>query len=293
MIGIVRGGGSGTRLYPSTLAVNKHFFPVYDKPAIYYPISLLIQAGVTDIILRVNLKDQQTYRDLLGDGSRFGVSIRYQERTETGTISDTLMECRDLIGTQPAAVALGDNVFIAENLRQRLRGAVERFYENGGAAVFCKAVEDPREFGVVEYDADGRILSLDSKPQNPRSNYAVTGLFFFDETVFETIERTKPSEDGSVNFAEMLRQSLREGRLHSEILDDGVQWFDTGTPERLFQASAAVRDFQNSHASLAGSIEEAAFDCGRIDKNRLLDLSRELYPTAYAKHLARRAEKSL
>ncbi|MDO5132286.1 MAG: sugar phosphate nucleotidyltransferase [Eubacteriales bacterium] len=293
MIGIVRGGGNGTRLYPSTKAVNKHFFPVYDKPAIYYPISLLIQAGITDIIFRVNFRDQQTYRDLLGDGSRFGVSIRYQEETETVTIPGTLMECRALIGTQPAAVALGDNVFIGENLRQRLRGAVERFYENGGASVFCKAVEDPREFGVVEYDADGRILSLESKPRNPRSNYAVTGLFFFDETMFETIERTKPSEDGSVNFAEMLRQYLREGRLHSEILDDGVQWFDTGTPERLFQASAAVRDFQNSHASCAGSIEEAAFDCGRIDRNRLLELSAELHPTAYAEYLARRAEQSL
>ena len=290
MKGIVRAGGSGTRLYPSTRAVNKHFFPIYDKPAVYYPISLLITAGVTEILLSIFQKDRQAYYELLGDGSRFGVSIRYQAEDRPMTIPETLTACRDFVGTQSIAIALGDNVFLGEGLRQSVRSAAERFCETGGAAVFCKAVEDPRDFGVLDYNADGSIRALESKPREPRSNFAVTGLFFFDADVFETIKRTKPSEDGSVNFAEMLRQYLREGRLHSEILGEGVQWFDTGTPERLYQACGAVRAFQQRHSVCAGSIEEAAFDCGLIDKERLLVLSEALKPTAYGRHLAQRAD---
>jgi len=290
MKGIVRAGGSGTRLYPSTKAVNKHFFPIYDKPAVYYPISLLIQAGVTEIMLSVFQKDQQAYYDLLGDGSRFGVSIRYQAEGRPMTIPETLVACKEFIGTQPFAVALGDNVYLGDGLRQSMRSAVDRFDKTGGAVVFCKAVEDPRDYGVLEYSADGSIRSLESKPREPKSNYAVTGLFFFDAEVFETIKRTKPSEDGSVNFADMLRQYLKENRLYSEILGDGIRWFDTGTPERLYHACCAVRNYQHSSETYAGSIEEAAFECGLIDRDRLRALSEELKPTAYGRHLAQLAD---
>ena len=290
MKGIVRAGGSGTRLYPSTKAVNKHFFPIYDKPAVYYPISLLITAGVTEILLSVFEKDAQAYFDLLGDGDRFGVSIRYQAEDRPMTIPETLVKCADFIGTQSAAVALGDNVFLGEGLRRSMCGAVDRFCAAGGATVFCKEVEDPRDYGVLNFNADGSICSLESKPRNPRSNYAVTGLFFFDSDVFETIKRTEPSEDGSVNFADMLRQFLKDGKLHSEILDESVLWFDTGTPERMYQACSAVRAFQKCHAAYAGSIEEAAFDRGLIDAERLQSLSEALKPTAYGRHLAQLAD---
>ncbi len=289
MKGIIRAGGNGTRLYPSTKAVNKHFFPVYDKPAIYYPVSLLIMTGVTEILLSVFRKDLSAYYELFGDGNRFGISIRYQPENRPMAVPETLLENSDFIGTDTVAVALGDNVFIGEQLSGTMRLAAKHFQKTKGATVFCKEVDDPRDYGVLEYDVDGRIRSLESKPQNPRSKYAVTGVFFFDATVFDTIKRTKPSENGSVNFGDMLRQYLSEGRLHSEILDEGIQWFDTGTPERLWQAGNAVRAFQNRHSVCAGSIEEAAFENGLIDKNRFLALSEEINTSEYGRRLEEHA----
>ena len=289
MKGIIRAGGSGTRLYPATRAVNKHFFPIYDKPAIYYPVSLLIGAGVTELLLCVFEKDLQAYRELFGDGGSFGVSIRYQAENRPMTVPETLLESRAFLGTEAFAVALGDNVFLGEALPRRIREAAARFETKKGAAVFCKAVDDPRDYGVLEYDGEGAIRSLESKPRSPKSNYAVTGLFFFDRDVFETIGRTKPASDGSVNFGDLLRQYLKEGRLHSEILDGDIQWFDTGTPERMYQACTAVRAFQQEHGVYAGSVADAAFDAGLIGAARLAELSAALKPTDYGAHLARRA----
>ena len=293
MKGIIRAGGYGTRLYPSTRAVNKHFFPVYDKPVVYYPLSLLIMTGVTKILLVVFPKDRQAYFDLLGDGSSFGVSISYQIQSEPVGLPESLMECRDFIGSESIVVALGDNVFFGEHLRRDIQGAAERFQKRKGATVFCKSVEDPRDFGVLEYGSDGRICSIEHNPRNPKSNYAVTGLFFFDADVFDTISRTETAEDGSVVFVQLLRQYLKEGRLYAEKLDESVRWFDTGTPERLYLASRAVREYQRNFGACTGSIEEAAFNAGLIDTDRLLALAAELKPAAYGRYLEEYALKAV
>lgn len=289
MKGIIRAGGLGTRLYPSTRAVNKQLIPVYDKPAVYYSISLLMMAGITEIQIASAPRYLQAYQELLGDGSGFGISISYQAENGTVSFPDALLEGRDHIGTQSVAVALGDNVFIGETLRQRMQDAVKRFQKTKGAVVFSKAVADPREYGVLEFDGSGSIRSLESKPQNPRGNDAVTGLFFFDANVIEIIEKAKAVAGPSFTLADLLRIYLGEGRLHCERLDESIQWYDMGTPERLYLACSAVRDFQRRNGSFAGSVEEIAFDSGLIDQKQLLALSARMGNTEYGKYLAGRA----
>jgi len=289
MKGIIRAGGLGTRLYPSTKAVNKQLIPVYDKPAVYYSISLLMMAGITEIQIASAPRYLQAYQELLGDGSGFGISISYQAENGTVSFPDALLEGRDHIGTQSVAVALGDNVFIGETLCQRMQDAVKRFQKTKGAVVFSKTVADPREYGVLEFDGSGSIRSLESKPQNPRGNDAVTGLFFFDANVIEIIEKAKAVAGPSFTLADLLRIYLGEGRLHCERLDESIQWYDMGTPERLYLACSAVRDFQRRNGSFAGSVEEIAFDSGLIDQKQLLALSAGMGNTEYGKYLAGRA----
>ena len=291
MKGIIRGGGQGTRLHPCTKAVNKVLFPVYDKPAVYYPISLLIMAGVTDILIDVSAEHQEAYYRLLGDGSRFGINISYFIEERTMTPPEMFLQCRSFIGTDSVVVALGDNIFVGEDIRQTLEDAAENFEKTKGATVFCKEVDDPWNYGVVEYKGDGSICSLESKPRIPKSNNAVTGLFFFDDTLFEVIGRTKPAEDGSIVLADLLVEYLRDGRLNSVLLNEGIQWFDAGTPERLYLASGAVRAFQQSHETLAGSIEEAAFEKGLIDRNRLSELAADMSAAPLGQYLAELAQK--
>ena len=246
-------------------------------------------AGITEIQIASAPRYLQAYQELLGDGSGFGISISYQAENGTVSFPDALLEGRDHIGTQSVAVALGDNVFIGETLRQRMQDAVKRFQKTKGAVVFSKTVADPREYGVLEFDGSGSIRSLESKPQNPRGNDAVTGLFFFDANVIEIIEKAKAVAGPSFTLADLLRIYLGEGRLHCERLDESIQWYDMGTPERLYLACSAVRDFQRRHASFAGSIEETAFDSGLIDSKQLLALSARMCNTEYGKYLADRA----
>lgn len=293
MKGIIRAGGRSTRLYPSSRAVSKLLFPVYDKPAIYYPLSLLIMTGVTEILINVLEKDYQAFYELLGDGSRFGISISYLLLND-GPISlpETLMRSKTFIGKESIAIALGDNIFFGENLYQKLQDAVELFQKRNGATLFYKTVDDPRDYGVLEFDSNNKICSIESNPSNPKSNYAVTGLFFFKPDIFETIEKTKVSQGGSVSFLGMLRQYIKEDRLYSENLDDSIQWFDVGTPERLYLACSAVRDFQSSHTTYVGSVEEAALKRGLIDSNQLLKLAKEIKHNAYGRYLVELAVKT-
>lgn len=291
MKGIIMGGGHGTRLYPSTRAINKSLIPVYDKPMIYYPVTLLMMAGVKDIMIFGADKDLISYRELLGDGSQFGIQICYRLDEPRLGAAGSLINARDFIGEDMTAVALGDNVFIGRNLANVILTAANRFKETGGAEIFCHYEKDPRSFGVVEYDDKGNILSLQSKPQTPISNYAVTGLFFFDNKTIEMAEKTEVCEDGTINLPELLRHHLQDGRLRSVILDDDIQWFDVGTPQRLLEASEAVKEFQDTHEEYAGCIEEAAAARGLIDAEQLRVLAHAMGNTEYGKHISMCAAK--
>lgn len=290
MKGIIMAGGCGTRLYPTTKIINKTLLPVYDKPMIYYPLSLLLMAGVREILLVLAERELTAYRELLGDGSRYGICIRYAvEEQPLGTCGAFLLG-RDFIGDEAFALALGDNIFFGQGLADIVKSASERFEINGGAQIFCRHVEDPRDFGVVEFDSDGGIRTLESKPQNPKSHYAVTGLFFFDPEVTDLAKADGQSEGALVEFPLLLKNYLACGRLHSVILDEDIQWFDAGTPQRLFDASAAVRTFQESRGQYAGCLEGTAFECGLIDRERLSVLSAGLLSTEYGRHLQSLAE---
>ena len=291
MKGIIMGGGHGTRLYPSTRAINKSLIPVYDKPMIYYPVTLLLMAGVTDILIMGEKRDLVAYQTLLGDGSRFGLRFRYEiDRLRYGT-AGALINARHFIGSDRVAIALGDNVFIGEHLCRDVTAAAKRFEETGGAMVFCHYEEDSRSFGVVEYDGQGNILSLQNRSQTPISHYAVTGLFFFDNRGIELVEQMEIREDGTISLPEFLRKHLQLGRLHSTILDETIQWFDAGTPRRLLTASEAVRAFQDAHGKYAGCIEETAAEMGLIDAQQLRVLAQDLESTEYGEYLIACAEK--
>lgn len=286
MKAIIRAGGFGTRLNPTTNVVNKLFLPVYDKPNIYYSISLLIMAGITDITLCFSPKDSEAYQSLLGDGSNLGISLHYMEESGPTRIQDSIMECKDFIANDSFAVTLGDNVFFGRTLQKCICDSMARFSRTGGAAVFCKAVDDARDYGVLNCDADGKILSLNNKSAEPRSNLAVTGLFFFDSGVFDVIERTDSSKEGVVTFADLLRQYLAENRLHAAFFDEDTRWFDTGTPERLFQAASAVRRYQQDYNTSVGSIEKEAFDQQLIGASKLKELASRIGHTSYGQYLS-------
>lgn len=282
-------GGSGTRLAPTTIGVNKSLLPVYDKPMIYYPISLLMMAGVRDILLVVSPRELDVFRRLLGDGSRFGISLQYViEEEPLGTIQAFFLG-RDFIGAEALALALGDNVFFGRGLDSVMTSAARRFEERGGAHVFCRRVDDPRDFGVIEYGADGEIRSFESKPRHPKSPYAITGLFFFDHETIGLAQDLGHRDDGSFGIPQLLEHCLKSGTLHSTVLDDEIMWFDAGTPRRLLDAASAVQAYQEDAGRYAGSIEQTAFECGAIDAGQLCALSDELSATEYGSYLARLA----
>ncbi len=291
MKGIIMGGGRGTRLYPSTLVINKNLIPVYDKPMIYYPVTLLLMSGVTDILIFGEERDLIAYQTLLGDGSRFGLRFRYKPDGPRYGTAGALINARDFIGDDTVAIALGDNIFIGEHLYRDVTAAAKRFEETGGAMVFCHYEEDSRSFGVVEYDGQGNILSLQNRSQTPISHYAVTGLFFFDNRAIELVEHMEIREDGTISLPAFLRKHLQLSRLHSTILDETIQWFDAGTPRRLLTASEAVKDFQDTHGKYIGCIEEAAADMGLIDAQQLRALAQDLKSTEYSEYLIACAEK--
>lgn len=278
-------GGHGTRLYPSGRAISKSLIPVYDKPMIYYPLTLLMMAGVKEILLIGVERDMPRYRELLGDGSRLGIRLCYRGVVNPLGLLADFIKAGDFIGSDMTAIALGDNIFIGEKLDYAIRTAKKQFEETGGVQLFCHYAEDPRSYGVVEYDEKGNILSLQSKPQVPVSHYAVTGLFFFDRSAIGFAEQTEIGADGTISFPALLRRYLRDGRLHSALLDDDIEWFDAGTPQRLLEASLAVKAYQDTHDAYAGCIEETAAALGLIDAQQLENLARDMEHTEYGRHL--------
>ncbi len=288
MKGIVLAGGRGTRLHPTTLAVSKQLLPVYDKPMIYDPLSTLMLAGIRKILLISTPEDLPAYRRLLGDGRRWGLEFSYAEQDAPRGLAEAYIIGEEFVAGEPSALVLGDNVFFGHGLPQLLSRAAER---TRGATIFAYRVTDPGRYGVVELDRDYRPVGLVEKPAQPRSNWAVTGLYFYDGRVCEIARAVKPSPRGELEITDVNRAYLERGDLNVELMGRGFAWLDTGTVDSLGEASDFVRALQKRQGFMIACVEEIAFLKGFIDRDQLLDLAREAGPTDYGRYLASIADR--
>lgn len=284
MKGIILAGGAGTRLYPATLAISKQLLPVYNKPMIYYPLSALMLAGIRDILIISTPHDLPLYRRLLGDGTRWGISLSYAEQAHPRGLADAFLVGAQFVAGQRCALVLGDNLFFGHGLSERLRAAAER---PTGATIFVHAVQDPERYGIAEFDAHGRVCAIVEKPKHPRSNMAVTGLYFYDERVVEFARRVKPSARGELEITEINNLYLESGDLHVEVLGRGFAWLDTGTHESLLEASEFIRALDRRQSLQVGTPEEVAWQMGFIGDVQLARLSQDFGDSAYGNYLRR------
>lgn len=282
MKGIVLAGGKGTRLYPSTKVVSKQLLPIYDKPLIYYPLSVLMLAGIREILLISTPDDIGNYQRLLGDGSRLGLSIVYQVQQQPKGLAEAFLIGEDFIGQDSVCLVLGDNLFFGQNFTNILKKAQE---DLTGAMIFGYPVNNPREFGVVEFNPDGRVKSLEEKPQNPKSNYAVPGLYFYDNRVAEIAKRVKPSPRGELEITSVNNAYLELGELRVELLGRGMAWLDTGSPSGMLKAAEFVEAVQSQQGFYIACIEEIAWRRGFITNDDLWNLGKEMSMTAYGQYL--------
>ena len=278
--GILLAGGSGTRLYPITKAVSKQLLPVYDKPMVYYPLSVLMLAGIREILVITTPRDQPLFKELLGDGAQWGLRLEYAAQEKPGGIAQAFLLGEKFIGTSPVALILGDNIFFGHALRDRLQEIPE-----AGATVFAYQVKDPQRYGVLELDKAGRPTAITEKPKAPKSNYAVTGLYFYDRDVVSIAKSLKPSARGELEITDVNAAYLKRGKLRAELLGRGMAWLDMGTPESLAQATNFIQAVEERQGQKIACIEEVAFEKGFIDGAQLERLAKGLANTAYGEYL--------
>ena len=286
--GIILAGGSGTRLYPITRVVSKQLLPVYDKPMIYYPLSTLMQAGIRDVLIITTPHEQASFKDLLGDGSQWGIKISFAVQESPDGLAQALIIGEDFLAGCPSCLILGDNIFHGGGLQEVLSRSMQR---EAGSTVFGYWVHDPERYGVVEFDADMRVLGLEEKPARPRSNYAVTGLYFYDDRASQFARELQPSPRGELEITDLNRRYLEDGSLHLERLGRGYAWLDTGTHESLQQASSFIETIETRQGLKVACPEEIAFLQGWIDDQRVLELAEPLRNSGYGDYLVQLLER--
>ena len=282
MKGIILAGGKGTRLYPMTKTVSKQLLPIYDKPLIYYPLSTLLLAGIKDILIISTPEDTPMYEKLLGTGEQIGVSISYKVQDTPRGLADAFILGEEFIGDDSVCLVLGDNVFYGQNFTKTLRDAMEK---NNGATIFGYPVSDPRAFGVVEFDENFNVVSIEEKPEVPKSKYAVPGLYFYDNSVIEIAKNVKPSARGEIEITAVNNEYLKRGNLKVKLFNRGMAWLDTGSPAGMLQASQFVQTVQNVQGMYISCIEEIAYRRGFITKEQLKAIGEELKMTDYGKYI--------
>jgi len=285
MKGIVLAGGSGTRLYPLTMVTSKQLLPIYDKPMIYYPMSVLMNAGIREILIISTPQDLPRFRDLLGEGGRFGIQLSYAEQPSPDGLAQAFIIGADFIGDDSVAMVLGDNIFAGHGLKKRLRTAVSNAENGKGATIFGYYVDDPERFGIVEFDAEGRAISIEEKPLHPKSNYCVTGLYFYDNRVVEYAKGLKPSKRGELEITDLNRIYLEQGELNVELLGQGFTWLDTGTHESLVDATNFVKTVETHQHRKIGCLEEIAYLNGWITKDDVMKVYEVFKKNQYGQYL--------